>query len=153
MSTNIWVTNSVSCKLVKCFKAPGYSIPALAHKVVQNWDDELTCYIEAIRSAEQGYKAVSLVIDTTSSRRFIDHHLLKVQEIAETYNIKPIYRPDSGDCLAQAHFIAPKLNGRNFGIIIGDSITFDAAKKSDEAWEKLGHSCDLALDFTSRIVL
>jgi len=115
MSTNIWVTNSASWKLVKCFKAPGDSIPALAHKVVQNWDDGLTCYIEAIkRSAEQGYKAVSLVIDTTSSRRFIDHYLLKVQEIAETYDIKPIYILHSGDCLAQAHSIAPKLNSRNF---------------------------------------
>ncbi|MFY9868288.1 MAG: hypothetical protein WAK17_01070, partial [Candidatus Nitrosopolaris sp.] len=62
---------------------------------------------------------------------------------AEACNIKPIYRPDSGDCLAQAHSIASKLNGRNFGIIIGDSVTFDSAKKFDEAWEKLGHSCDL----------
>ncbi|MFY9796008.1 MAG: hypothetical protein WAJ93_09990 [Candidatus Nitrosopolaris sp.] len=45
------------------------SIPALAHKVVMNWDDELMCYVEAVRrSAEKGYKAVSIVIDTTSSR-------------------------------------------------------------------------------------
>jgi nicotinamide phosphoribosyltransferase len=122
----------------------GYSIPALAHKVVQNWDDELMCYIEAVkRSTEEGYNAVSLVIDTNSSRLFIEEYLFKVQEVAEARNIKPIYRPDSGDCLAQAHSIASKLNGRNFGIIIGDSVTFDSAKKSDEAWEKLGHSCDL----------
>ena len=123
---------------------PGYSIPALAHKVVQNWDDELMCYIEAVkRSAEEGYNAVSLVIDTNSSRLFIEEYLFKVQEVAEARNIKPIYRPDSGDCLALADSIASKLNGRNFGIIIGDSVTFDSAKKSDEAWEKLGHSCDL----------
>jgi hypothetical protein len=43
--------------------------------------------------------------------------------------------------LAHAHSIASKLNGRNFGIIIGDSITFHSPKK--EAWKKLGHSCDL----------
>jgi hypothetical protein len=57
--------------------------------------------------------AVSLVIDTNSSRLFIEKYLFKVQEVEEACNIKPIYRPDSGDCLAQAHSIASKLNGLN----------------------------------------
>jgi nicotinic acid phosphoribosyltransferase len=42
------------------------------------------------------------------------------------------HRPDSGDVIGQAHKIVTKLkeNGySNFGIILGDSITFDQAKE------------------------
>jgi nicotinamide phosphoribosyltransferase len=54
----------------------GESIPALAHKVIMNWDDELMCYVEAVRrSVERGYKAVSIVIDTVSSKKFIEEYL------------------------------------------------------------------------------
>jgi nicotinic acid phosphoribosyltransferase len=125
----------------------GESIPALAHKVTMNWDDELKCYVEAVRrSADKGYKAVSIVIDTVSSKKFIEEYLLKVQASADACKITPIYRPDSGDVIVQARNIVTKLkeNGYiNFGIIIGDSVTFNDAKGYDLVWKKYGHDCNL----------
>ena len=123
----------------------GESIPALAHKVTMNWDDDLMCYVEAVRrSADKGYKAVSIVIDTLSSKKFIEEYLLKVQASAD--KITTIYRPDSGDVIVQAHKIVAKLkeNGyNNFGIIMGDSATFNDAKSYDVVWKKYGHDCNL----------
>ena len=52
-----------------------------------------------------------------------------------------MYRPDSGDVIVQAHKIVAKLkeNGyNNFGIIIGDSVTFNDAKSYDVVWKKYG---------------
>jgi nicotinamide phosphoribosyltransferase len=46
----------------------------------------------------------------------------------------------------QAHNIVTKLkeNGyNNFGIIIGDSVTFNDAKNYDVVWKKYGHDCNL----------
>ena len=46
----------------------------------------------------------------------------------------------------QAHKIVAKLkeNGyNNFGIIMGDSATFNDAKSYDVVWKKYGHDCNL----------
>jgi len=114
------------------------SIPALAHKVVQNWKVELDCYLEAVkRASEAGYKAISILIDTYSSKRFIEDYLAIVQDTARRYNIIPIYRPDSGNVLGQVIKMYNKLiawkhePGKDFAFIIGDSVNFAQAKECD----------------------
>jgi len=114
------------------------SIPALAHKVVQNWKVELDCYLEVVkRASEAGYKAISILIDTYSSKRFIDDYLAIVQDTAKKYDIIPIYRPDSGDVLSQVIKMYWKLiewkyePGKDFAFIIGDSVNFAQAKEYD----------------------
>ncbi len=123
------------------------SIPALAHKVVMNWDNELECYLNTLRRcAKAGYKMVSIVIDTTSSKFFIDECLSSVQDEAAKCGIIPVYRPDSGNVLDQADRICKKLDswkyipGKDFAFIIGDSVSFDEAREMDKTWKILGHN-------------
>ena len=90
------------------------------------------------RASEAGYKAISILIDTYSSKRFIDDYLAIVQDTAKKYNIIPVYRPDSGDVLAQVIKMYNKLiewkyePGKDFAFIIGDSVNFEQAKEFDE---------------------
>jgi len=47
---------------------------------------------------------------TNSSKEFIEKYLIKVQTLAELLDIKPIYRPDSGNVLGQAEDMFGKIN-------------------------------------------
>lgn len=111
------------------------SIPALAHKVVMNWNNEGQCYLQAItRCSAEGYKAVSIVIDTSSGPYFIENFLMAVQQTAEICGITPIYRPDSGELMEQAIEITKRLGNREYGIIIGDSVSFEQVKEWDRIY-------------------
>ena len=90
------------------------SIPALAHKVVVQFDNELECYKRAIdQTAIHGKKYVSIVIDTFDTDNFIENHAERIAEYAEVKGIKPVFRPDSGSKLNQVVDIWRKCNKWN----------------------------------------
>jgi nicotinamide phosphoribosyltransferase len=112
------------------------SIPALAHKVVEQFDNELECYKRAIdQTAIHGKKYVSIVIDTFDTDNFIENHAERIAEYAEVKGIKPVFRPDSGSKLNQVVDIWRKCNKWNPSFIIGDEMTFEKAKDYDNFLE------------------
>jgi nicotinamide phosphoribosyltransferase len=112
------------------------SIPALAHKVVEQFDNELECYIQAIdQTAIHGKKYVSIVIDTFDTDNFIDKYAEHIAEYAASKGVKPVYRPDSGNTLEQTIAIWRKCNKWNPIFIIGDEMNFEKAKEYDDFLE------------------
>jgi nicotinamide phosphoribosyltransferase len=112
------------------------SIPALAHKVVEQFDDELECYIQAIdQTALHGKKYVSIVIDTFDTDSFIDNYAERIAEYAASKGVKPVFRPDSGNTLEQTIAIWNKCNKWNPIFIIGDEMNFEKAKEYDNFLE------------------
>jgi hypothetical protein len=79
---------------------------------------------------------ISILIDTTSSTKFIEEYLPLVQKAAMKYKITPVYRPHSGD--GQVANMYNKLKdwgyepGKDFAFIIGDSVDFAQAKSNDD---------------------
>ncbi|MFC4101782.1 nicotinate phosphoribosyltransferase [Paenibacillus xanthanilyticus] len=119
------------------------SIAALAHKVTQQYDDELQCFMHAIDStADSGEAIVALVIDTYDANRVIDRYLPLLAERARERGVKIVLRPDSGDVLRQAIDIykAAERHGAltEVGVIIGEGMSFEQAKRYDQALEENG---------------
>ncbi|MFL6361217.1 MAG: nicotinamide phosphoribosyltransferase domain-containing protein [Nitrososphaeraceae archaeon] len=112
------------------------SIPALAHKVVEQFDNELECYLRAIdQTAIHGKKYVSLVIDTFDTDNFIENYAEKISNYAASKDITPVFRPDSGDKLNQVVSILRKCDKWNPIFIIGDEMNFEKAKEYDRFLE------------------
>jgi len=112
------------------------SIPALAHKVVEQYDNELQCYLRAIdQTAMHGKKYVSIVIDTFNTDNFIDKHAEKIASYAASKGITPVFRPDSGNKLNQVVRIMSKCDKWNPIFIIGDEMNFEKAKEYDKFLE------------------
>jgi nicotinamide phosphoribosyltransferase len=112
------------------------SIPALAHKVVEQFDNELECYLRAIdQTARHGKKYVSIVIDTFDTDNFIENYAEKISNYAASKGITPVFRPDSGDKLNQVVSIVRKCDKWNPIFIIGDEMNFEKAKEYDRFLE------------------
>jgi nicotinamide phosphoribosyltransferase len=112
------------------------SIPALAHKVVEQFDNELECYLRAIdQTAIHGKKYVSIVIDTFDTDNFIENYAEKISNYAASKGIIPVFRPDSGDKLNQVVSIFRKCDKWNPIFIIGDEMNFEKAKEYDRFLE------------------
>ncbi|TYP79524.1 nicotinamide phosphoribosyltransferase domain-containing protein [Paenibacillus methanolicus] len=119
------------------------SIAALAHKVTQQYDDELQCFMHAIDStADCGESIVALVIDTYDANRVIAQYLPVLAERARERGVKIVMRPDSGDVLRQAIDIykAAERHGAlaEVGVIIGEGMSFEQAKRYDRVLEENG---------------
>lgn len=123
------------------------SISALAHKVVQQYDNEVDCYFHAIDSVKAaGEKIVALVIDTYSANNFIKNFAVKLATYAKNSGITVVFRPDSydqeaGDCFHQTWLLYRKLchqnsfiAGKEVASIIGEDMSFDLAKKYDTSF-------------------
>jgi len=112
------------------------SIPALAHKVVQQFDDEYGCFVHAIdATAELGRRAVSLVIDTYDVRNVIHNWIKPLALYAKKLNVHVVFRPDSGDVLKQTvdiHDVVRDNDLDNVSVIIGESMSFSAAIEADK---------------------
>jgi nicotinamide phosphoribosyltransferase len=126
------------------------SIPALAHKVTQQFDSEMACYIHAINTAkDMGKKAVAVVIDTYDAERFIDTYAMLVANYAAEHGITVVFRPDSGDVINQAMEIYAKcvtVHGcKNVKVIVGMDMDFQKAKHYDSQLTISG----VPLDFVS----
>lgn len=118
------------------------SIPALAHKVTQQYDDEYECFKNAIDVAvEDGCNIVALVIDTYDAWRVINKYTLPLSEYAKSKGVHIVMRPDSGDTWKQAvaiYRIVKENNLTNVTVIIGESMSFENCKKADKYFEENG---------------
>ena len=117
------------------------SIPALAHKVVQQFEDEYECFKHAIEVTARdkalvpnGKKMVSLVIDTYDTYNVIHNWVFPLAKYAKDLGVHVVFRPDSGKVLQQAVDIydVVKENGlNNVSVIIGEGMSLAAAKEAD----------------------
>ena len=132
-----------------CPNAPLSSIPATAHKTIQQFDDEIKGYMHAIDHAKvNGHKAVALVIDTYDPMNFIHKMMRDVFEHAEKIGINVVLRPDSGDLLQQTVMIygmAKLWEFKNVSVIIGEGMSLENVKKFDK---ELGYK-KIPLEFVS----
>lgn len=115
------------------------SISALAHKVTQQFNDEVEGYKHAINAtAEAGEKVVAIVIDTYDAERFIKAYLVPLANYAKAKGVHIVLRPDSGDTWIQVADIyrIVKRNGfTNVSALIGESMDFENVKKADAYFE------------------
>ncbi|MUT65841.1 nicotinamide phosphoribosyltransferase domain-containing protein [Paenibacillus sp. NEAU-GSW1] len=119
------------------------SIAALAHKVTQQYDDELACFRHAIdATADAGEKIVALVIDTYDAYRVIREYLPQLALQARERGIRIVLRPDSGDVLAQAIEIYRTAKKGGFqnetAVIIGEGMSFEQVQNYDAELERQG---------------
>mgnify|MGYP001187648265 CR=1 FL=1 len=119
------------------------SIAALAHKVTQQYDDELACFMQAIDStADAGEKIVALVIDTYDANRVIEKYLPELGRHARQKGVRIVMRPDSGDVLGQAIAIYRVAQANDLldavGVIIGEGMGFEQVKRYDATLEAEG---------------
>lgn len=125
------------------------SISALAHKVTQQFDNELECFKHAIlKTKEAGKNIVALVIDTYDAYRVINEYLYPLALYANTEDVHIVIRPDSGDTWDQvvaAHKIVARHNLRNVSAIIGEDMSYENLIKADAYFEEKG----VPLDFVS----
>lgn len=111
------------------------TIPALAHKVTQQYDKEYDCFKRAIDVAETTTKIIALVIDTYDANRFIKEYLIPLAKYAEKRDVHIVCRPDSGDTWQQTleiYKVVRKNSFNNVTVIIGEGMSFTNAKKCDE---------------------
>ena len=108
-------------------------IPALAHKVVQQFDSELESYFRAIWSTKRhGGKIVALVIDTFDPWYFIENLSEGVVEYGKAMDIHIVFRPDSGNVFDQAETLLRMYDKQDVSVIIGEGMTFEKAKIYDQ---------------------
>lgn len=136
------------------------SIPALAHKVTQQFnglkaEDAVKIYkvnkdlkgdvvamYHAIDTVAGKQNVVALVIDTYDAFRVINNNVVDLAAYAQEKGVHIVFRPDSGDVLEQGIMMYWKL--KNAGLenaahcIIGEGMSFDQAQKYDERLEQEG---------------
>jgi len=120
-----------------CPNAKLGSIPATAHKTIQQFDEEKQGYIHAIDQAkEKGHKVVALVIDTYDPLKFIHEGMMRdVMEHAEKQGMNIVLRPDSGDLMDQAVIIygmSKFWEFNNVSMIIGEGMSLEKVKEYDD---------------------
>ncbi len=122
--------------------APVKSIMASAHKVIQQFDDEMEAYKFQIDAAKtQGTNIVAFPIDTHDPDRFIDKYIVPVLEYAKQQGVHVVLRPDSGDVVGQAIRIykaAITHDFKNVNVIIGEGMSLQKMKEYDERLTKEG---------------
>lgn len=126
--------------------AKGKSIPATAHKTIQQFDDEYYAYTYSIdQTKKHGFNIVALVIDTYDPIRFIKYYSRKIAEYAKSQGVHIVFRPDSGLVKDQAFALYTIMSThgllQNTSCIIGEGITFDKIIEYDSYFKALG--CDL----------
>ncbi len=124
---------------------PVTSIQALAHKVTQQFDQEIECFYNAIDSAANSKKhVVALVIDTYNAWRVIEKYLNKLAAYAIEKGVYIVLRPDSGDIFEQAYRIVELAvtNGWPVGVIVGEGMTFEKVKEQHKQILKMGLPLD-----------
>jgi len=124
--------------------APINSIPATAHKVIQQFDYEIEAFKQAIRAAkEYDSKMVALVIDTYDAWRMIKTMVPKVLDYAAENGIHVVFRPDSGDVVEQACAMWDLYKDRlNWTMIIGEGMSYENVVKYDKMLKAHGYPLD-----------
>lgn len=121
----------------------GQSIPATAHKTIQQFDSELKAYYHSIdQTKAHGFNIVALVIDTYDPIRFIKYYSQKIAQYGKDKGVHIVFRPDSGHvkdqafslwCMMWAHDLLD-----NTSCIIGEGITLDKVKEYDSFFKDMG---------------
>lgn len=109
------------------------SIPATAHKTIQQFDDEFNGFLRAIDKAKN-YKTrtVALVIDTYNPNRVIQEMAGKLITYAHLNDVHIVFRPDSGDLKQQILSLWGMYNyADNWSIIIGEGINMSVIEDFD----------------------
>ena len=116
------------------------SISALAHKVTQQFDDELEGFKHAIqKTADAGKNIVALVIDTYDPYRVINEYLYPLAVYARERNVHIVLRPDSGDTWDQvvaAYRVVNRHGFTNVTTIIGEDMNYENMIKADAFFEE-----------------
>lgn len=116
------------------------SIPALAHKVVSQYDEENDSFLRAIDYAHEiGAPRVALVIDTYDVYRVINHMTVPLAKYAKERGVHIALRPDSSDTWKQTVDIYDIVNENeldNVSVVIGDSLSLETAKEADKYFLK-----------------
>lgn len=119
------------------------SIQASAHKVVQQFDNELDSYLKSISMAENnlgnGKGICAIVIDTYDPWRVINKYLGIILSFAQNKKVHVVFRPDSGNVLPQAiniyknsaRIVKDNLPENICSVIIGEGMTFEKIKQYD----------------------
>lgn len=117
-------------------KAKISSIAASAHKVEQQFDNELEGYYFAVKAvSDKGDKIVAMPIDTYDPQRFIFQYSHRIADYANRLGVHVVFRPDSGDVIRQAisiYNLMTSLGHNNTSVIIGEGITFEKIKEYDQ---------------------
>lgn len=125
------------------------SIPALAHKVVSQFDDEDDSFKRAIDyAAESHSNIVALVIDTYDAYKVINHKIPMLSEYAAQRGVDIIARPDSGNTWKQVvdiYDVVKENDLQNVKAIIGEGMSLSEAKKADHFFQ----INNVPLDFVS----
>ena len=110
------------------------TIPATAHKTMQQFDNELDGFKRAIDGATKyKSKTVALVIDTYDPERVINDYIPIILHYAEEKGIHIVFRPDSGDLIKQSLNIWKKYGGwSNWSMIIGEGMTLEKIEEFDK---------------------
>lgn len=117
------------------------SIPATAHKTIQQFDDEFDGFIRAIDSAvKYDSKMVALVIDTYDPDRVIEEEVGKLITYAKTKGVHIVFRPDSGDLIGQTKRMWDKYKyADNWGVIIGEGMSREKVIDYDNQLKEFGY--------------
>ncbi len=111
------------------------SIPALAHKVTQQFDVEMDCCIRAIDvAAAKGWGIVAMPIDTWDANKFISRNMYYLLHRAKNAGVHVVLRPDSGLVVEQAIEIyksVQEIGTGNCSTIIGESMSLRIARIRD----------------------
>jgi len=122
-------------------KAPVGSVAASAHKVVQQFDDELQSFLygvdavaEAFHQRGEGSPIFPFPIDTYNANNVIQNYIPVVAKYAAEKDVRITPRPDSGNVIQQAidiYHVAQEHGLTNVSVIIGEGMSFEQVKKYD----------------------
>jgi nicotinamide phosphoribosyltransferase len=117
-----------------------HSIPATAHKTMQQFDSEMDGFKRAIDGATKyESKMVALVLDTYDPNRVINEYLPEILKYAKDKEVHVVFRPDSGNLILQALTIWQKYsNWDNWSVIIGEGMSRNAVIRTDNLLKKAG---------------
>lgn len=120
-----------------------HSIPASAHKVEQQFDNEFDGYIRAIDAVKKkGGKMLSIPIDTYNTTRFIDEMAVRVLAHGVSSNVDIVFRPDSGNVFSQTRHLWDKISATRyfdkFRVIIGEGMNFEKSQEYDAQFKDWG---------------
>lgn len=133
---NLFLSGTDDAHTKKHTTANVKSIMASAHKVIQQFDDELEAYYYQIDAAKkQGTNIVAFPIDTHDPERFIFKYAVKVMNYALKHNVHVVLRPDSGNVVKQAidiYNITKCYDFKNVNVIIGEGMSYNKMIKYDK---------------------
>ncbi len=124
--------------------APIMSIPAGAHKVMQQFDDELEGFKRSIDVASTyKNKMVAMVIDTYDPEVVIHEYIPILLKYAEDKGVHVVFRPDSGDLIGQAKLIWDLYQQwDNWSMIIGEGMSLEKMRQYGLILEGHGYPLD-----------